>query len=432
MRTVLRLAGATVVLGVALVSPAGLQAAAFPGENDRIVFVSGIGDDQPMEGDSHADLFINQLGDLTFAESEALAPNVITTNNAQARHPNISPDGTKIAFAVKSAGNGDIWIHDFADGSNSVMWQSSGIDDDRPAWSPDNRHVAFESEASDGQEYEIRIFDTKKPESIVNPINLTVSDDLHEGKPVWSPDGQFLYYSRGLTSPNEDIVRQPADQIGVVPTAIVQTAEAEYQPALSPDGTQLCYTRGPFGSANADIYVRSSASGSPGTSGTDLSDTANGGFNCAWSNDGTRIAWVDGVFTNGALVSEPSSDGTATPLVNNTANHFDGNPDYARKQEPCQGKSASVIGTADSDNLSGFAFRDVFQALAGNDVVGAKDGKDLACGKGGEDRLKGGPGNDELYGAGARDVLVGGEGRDKCFGGPADDVFKSCEVVQEG
>jgi Ca2+-binding RTX toxin-like protein len=420
----LRLVTAALGLGLALMLPSAAMAV-FPGENNEIVFVSGIG--QAANDDSDADLFVNQLGDLTFDESEALAPFL----TGQRRHPNISPDGTKIAFAVKSGANGDIYIHDRTDGSSAVMWLSSGIDDDRPAWSPDNRHVAFESEASDGQEYDIRIFDTKKPASIVNPINLTVSDDLHEGKPVWSPDGQFLYYSRGLSSPNEDIVRQPADQIGTTPTGIVQTAEAEYQPALSPDGTQLCYTRGPFGSATADIYVRSSAPGSSSTPGTDLSDTANGGFNCAWSNDGARIAWVEGIFTNGALVSEPSTDGTATPLVNNTASHFDGNPDWARVPKKCEGKSASIIGTTGEDDLAGFESRDIFTALGGDDSALGQEGKDLMCGKGGKDNLVGGPGNDSLFGAGGADTLKGADGEDKCFGGPGDDTFKNCEHAKE-
>jgi Tol biopolymer transport system component len=430
MRIGLRLAAATVVLGVTLALPTGALAV-FPGDNNEIIFVSGIG--QPANDDSRADLFVNQIGDLTFAENEALTSGLTGLPTAvQIRHPSISPDGTMIAFAAKVGANGDIYIHDRTDGSSVVMWSSpSGVDDDRPSWSPDNRHVAFESEASDGQEYEIRIFDTKQPAGPNNPINLTVSDDLHEGKPVWSPDGQFIYYNRGIATPNEDIVRHPATQIGGAPTNIVATAEAEYQSALSPDGTQLCYTRGPFGSSNADIYIRSSASGSSGTSGTDLSDTANGGFNCAWSPDGTRIAWVDGVFTNGALVSEPSTDGTATPLVNNTASHFDGNPDYARVPKLCEGASASIIGTANDDNLQGFAFRDVVAAQAGNDTVAGKEGRDLECGKGGADRLKGGPANDTLYGGGAVDVLNGGEGRDKCFGGSGRDRFRNCEKVQQ-
>jgi hypothetical protein len=429
MRNGWRLAAATLGLGVVLAAPTAAQAA-FPGQNNEILFVSGIG--QGANDDSRADLFVNQIGDLTFAENEALTSGLTGLPTAvQIRHPNISPDGTMIAFAAKVGANGDIYIHDRTDGSTSVMWSSpSGVDDDRPSWSPDNRHVAFESEASDGQEYEIRIFDTKDSAS-ATPVNFTQSDNLHEGKPVWSPDGELIYYNRGIASTNEDIVRKPAAQIGGAPTNIVSTMEAEYQPALSPDGTQLCYTRGPFGSTNADIYIRSSASGSSGTSGTDLSDTAAGGFNCVWSNDGTRIAWVNGVFTSGALVSEPFTDGTATPLVNDTEDHFDGNPDYARLPKKCEGKFASIIGTANVDDLVGFEFRDVVQALGGADNAVGKEGRDLMCGKGGGDNLVGGPGGDSLYGGGGPDTLRGAEGNDKCFGGPGDDTFKSCEKAVE-
>ena len=416
------------MLGMALVVPAAALAA-FPGQNNEIVFVSGIGD--PASNDSEADLFVNQLGDLTFAEGEAIFP-VQVGSPGQRRHPSISPDGTKIAFAVKAGADGDIFIHNRDGGSTSVMWLSDNIDDDRPSWSPNNRFVAFESEGVGG-EYDIRIFDTKRPASGTNPINLTASDSLHEGKPVWSPDGEYIYYNRGLTTPNEDIVRQPSDQIGVVPTAIVATAEAEYQTALSPDGTQMCYTRGPFGTANADIYVRSSAPGTPNTSGTDFSDTAAGGFNCAWSNDGTEIAWVNGVFTSGVLVHEPYPDAVNTPseLVNDTAQHFDGNPDYARKRENCDGRSASIIGTANADDLSGFEFKDVIQALAENDTARGEKGRDVICGKGGEDDLRGGPDNDQLFGGGQDDSLNGAGGKDKCFGGPGTDTFTNCERIEQ-
>jgi Ca2+-binding RTX toxin-like protein len=407
----------------ALAAPAA-AIAVFPGETGEIIFVSGIG--QAANDDSDADIFANQPGDLTFTEAEALAPLLI----GQRRHPNVSPDGTKIAFGLENAGaDGDIYIHDRSDGSSGVMWSSSNIDDDRPSWSPDGKRVAFESEASNGQEQDIRIFDTTQPASGTNPINLTQTDDLHEGKPVWSPGGEFIYYNRGIANPFGDIVRHPSDQIGGAPTSIVATAEAEYQTALSPDGTQMCYTRGPFGGATADVYVRSSAPGSDQVSGSDLSDTAVGGYNCAWSPDGTRIAWVNGTFTSGALVSEPSTDGTATPLVNDTANHFDGNPDWARVPENCKQKSASIIGTANDDTLAGFQYRDIVQALAGDDTANGKAGKDIMCGKGGGDELRGGADDDLLIGGGGDDLLVGKGGDDRCDGGKGKDTFKSCEEI---
>ncbi len=400
--------------------------AVFPGENDKILFVSGIG----TGGDADADLFINDIGDTSFLETEALA-DLLT---GQRRHPSISPDGTKIAFALKPGADGDIFIHDRTDGSTVQMWGSDNIDDDRPNWSPNNRFVAFESERStamNDQEFDIRVFDTNKPTSATNPINLTNSTDLYEGKPVFSPDGKFIYHAIGLASANEDIARRPSDQIGGASTSIVNAGDAEYQPALSPDGTQLCYTRGPFGSANADVYVRSSAPGSPGTAGNELSDSADGGYNCAWSNDGSEIAWVNRIFGQGRLMHEISSDGTATELVSNTTDRFDGNPEYIRKSEGCQGQKASMIGTENTDSLTGFEFKDVIQTLAGDDSARGKTGNDRECGSGGDDTLRGGPDDDDLFGGGGKDTLIGNGGKDECSGGGGADTFVSCEVIDD-
>ena len=91
---------------------------------------------------------------------------------------------------------------------------------------------------------------------------------------------------------------EASDNSQTVPSFVVFSSAAEYQPALSPDGKELCFTRGPFGSANADVYKVASDGSGPQT---DISDSALGAYNCAWSPDGGQIAFVEGVFTSGAL-----------------------------------------------------------------------------------------------------------------------------------
>ncbi len=93
-------------------------------------------------------------------------------------------------------------------------------------------------------------------------------------------------------------------------------------------------------------------------------------------------------------------------------------------QEPsakCQGKAATVVGTARSDILVGTPGRDVIAGRGGDDRIRGLAGNDVICGGAGNDRLKGGNGVDRLFGGGGRDALNGGPDDDVLAGGPGKD-----------
>jgi RTX calcium-binding nonapeptide repeat (4 copies) len=89
----------------------------------------------------------------------------------------------------------------------------------------------------------------------------------------------------------------------------------------------------------------------------------------------------------------------------------------------CQGKTATISGSAARDVLRGTKKADVIAAAGGNDRVSALGGNDLVCGGAGKDKLIGGAGNDRLNGEGGADKLLGGGGRDKLKGGPGKDTL---------
>ena len=89
----------------------------------------------------------------------------------------------------------------------------------------------------------------------------------------------------------------------------------------------------------------------------------------------------------------------------------------------CNGRPATIVGTAGPDVLVGTPGDDVIAGRGGNDTILALDGNDLACGGDGDDALWGGAGRDELWGGEGRDFLYGGTGRDRLFGEGGADIL---------
>ena len=77
----------------------------------------------------------------------------------------------------------------------------------------------------------------------------------------------------------------------------------------------------------------------------------------------------------------------------------------------CDGRKATIVGTAGDDVLIGTNGPDVIAALQGNDVVRGLAGDDVICGGQGNDALIGGQGFDVLFGAQGNDTLYAADGQ---------------------
>ncbi len=93
-----------------------------------------------------------------------------------------------------------------------------------------------------------------------------------------------------------------------------------------------------------------------------------------------------------------------------------------RKGVPrCNGKRATIVGSARADRLKGTRRADVIVALGGNDKIAGANGNDTICAGTGNDTMDGGAGNDRLYGQDGKDKLGGGAGKDSLSGGSGKD-----------
>ena len=72
----------------------------------------------------------------------------------------------------------------------------------------------------------------------------------------------------------------------------------------------------------------------------------------------------------------------------------------------CDGKAATIVGTAGDDRIKGTSHSDVIFAGAGNDTVDGRGGNDIICGGAGRDKLRGGAGNDRIFGGSGNDTIA--------------------------
>ena len=186
------------------------------------------------------DIWALPLEPTTHAVTGPAAPRAKSTSVE--RHPNLSPDGRRLAFVSNRSGRLALWVA-AADGSSPQ--QLSDLDADVtgfPRWSPDSRWIAFHASAPN-QERQIYLV------------------DVAEGSPVllaggccpagWSHDGRYLY---STAVGNISYVQR----MRVADGAKERLFEGEFA-IESADGERLLYAKPP----ERGVFARALA-GSPG------------------------------------------------------------------------------------------------------------------------------------------------------------------------
>jgi Tol biopolymer transport system component/tRNA A-37 threonylcarbamoyl transferase component Bud32 len=120
----------------------------------------------------------------------------LTNNPAHDCSPSWSPDGRRIAFHSDRDGDAEIYVMN-ADGSGLTRLTDNPADDWIPAWSPDGTRIAFESERDEpdpdncGLDCNWEIYVMNADGS--GQTRLT-NNPAWDSSPAWSPDGRYIAF----------------------------------------------------------------------------------------------------------------------------------------------------------------------------------------------------------------------------------------------
>jgi serine/threonine protein kinase/Tol biopolymer transport system component len=219
-------------------------------------------------------------------------------------HPELSPDGRRVALNRTMNGNADIWLFETRSGVLS-RFTFDRVLDAYPVWSPDMRRLVFGSNRTGVVDlYE-------KPANGVGVENLLLATPQSKAPLDWSPDGRFLLYRVELRATTYDLWALPLDG-DRKPFPVVQTNFDERDGQFSPDGRWIAYESNESG--RFEIYVQSF----PGRGGK-WQMSATGCAQVRWRRDGKELFCIG---LDGRLMAVPfrvGSDGQTVEPSNPVA-----------------------------------------------------------------------------------------------------------------
>lgn len=198
--------------------------------------------------------------------------------------PVLSPDGKQVAFAWTGP-DGDNWdVYVKLVGSETPL----RLTDDpafehEPAWSPDGSQVAFMRRGADGC-WIYLVAALSGPARKLASCGASIYGDL-----AWSPDGQWLAF-------NDRAAPEDAFSIYLLAPATLEKRRlttppadiwGDHDPAFSPDGARLSFTRS-VSEGMQDVYVVPVAGGEPARLTADSRNV----YGHAWTPDGKHLLFA--------------------------------------------------------------------------------------------------------------------------------------------
>lgn len=240
-------------------------------QNVRINTTSGTWMSLDVSPDGQTIAF-DLLGDIYLLPISGGQARAIAKGMAWEIQPRFSPDGKRIAFTSDRAGGDNIWTMNTDGGNAEQVTDESFRLLNNPTWSPDGRFIAARKHFTTSRSLgtgEIWLYHTSGGAGVKLVKKPNESHQKELGEPMFSADGNSIYYSANTTPGAQFIYAQDSNgtlfeilkydlETGETSTA-VSGAGGSVRPTPSPDGKTMAFVRRER--AKSKLYLKDMASG---------------------------------------------------------------------------------------------------------------------------------------------------------------------------
>ena len=198
----------------------------------------------------------DMLGDIyTMPITGGTATN-IASGMAWEIQPRFSPDGSRIAFTSDRAGGDNIWTMDVDGGDMKQVTKETFRLLNNPTWSPDGQFIAARKHFTTSRSLgvgEIWLYHTSGGSGVQLVKKPSEAHQKELGEPMFSPDGNYIYYSQNITpGPIFEYAQDSNTELFQIKRDDMETGEIDtsaggaggaVRPAPSPDGKYLAFVK---------------------------------------------------------------------------------------------------------------------------------------------------------------------------------------------